>query len=341
MAELAARAGRLLQGAVPERALARQQVLGREPGGLGLEVLAAPLARLGLEQAQLPERLFAWIERVAGAAAPESPAALASIHAARAIRALSGSDPAAFLEACDLAARAHEKAGDLRNACLERVNLGGVTMEVGRYAEAARVLREGLAIADPIGLTLVVAAAKCNLGLALARRGELEEGARLEAEACDHFVAQGERRMEGASRIYMAMILRLSGDLAGAEREARAAVRVLAVAAPARACALATLADALLAQGKAALACDAARQAMDLLLELGGIDEGESLARLTYAQALAATGDMDGARAAVTSARERVLSRAARISDEALRESFLAIAENAATLSLAAEWISP
>ncbi len=287
------------------------------------------------------ERLLGWIERVGGATAIQSPAALASIHAGRAIRALCNGDPAAFLEAIALAAEAHERAGDLRSACLERVNLGGVTMEVGRYADAARALREGLAVAHPIGLNLVVAAAKCNLGLALARLGELDEGRRLEAEALALFVAQGERRMEGASRIYMAMILRLAGELDAAEQEARAAVEVLAVALPARACALATLADVLLAQGRAAEAEGAARRSVDLLETLGGIDEGESSARLAHARALDAVGDREGAEDAVARARDRVLERADKISDPAIRESFLSIPENAATLELARAWAVP
>jgi hypothetical protein len=79
---------------------------------------------------------------------------------------------------------------------------------------------------------------------------------------------------------------------------------------------------------------------MELLEALGGVEEGESLVRLVFAEAKQATGDAEGARAAIAAARERLLARARRVDDPAFRQSFLRdVAENAHTLRLAREWL--
>ena len=58
-----------------------------------------------------------------------------------------------------------------------------------------------------------------------------------------------------------------------------------------------------------------AREAMDVLDALGGVEEGESYVRLTFAEALDANGDHDAAREAIATARVRILERAAMIHD--------------------------
>jgi predicted secreted Zn-dependent protease len=71
----------------------------------------------------------------------------------------------------------------------------------------------------------------------------------------------------------------------------------------------------------------------------GQIEEGESLVRLVWAEALEANGRHDEAREAIGRAHARLMERAAKIGDEALRASFLErVAENARTLELAAAW---
>jgi hypothetical protein len=63
---------------------------------------------------------------------------------------------------------------------------------------------------------------------------------------------------------------------------------------------------------------------------------GDSLVRLIRAEVLKASGDLDGAREAIVAARDRLLGRADKIGDPALRTAFLeSIPENARTLSLA------
>ncbi len=179
-----------------------------------------------------------------------------------------------------------------------------------------------------------------NLGLARARQGAVDEGMALEMASLEAAIGQRDVRLEGGSRVYLALLLVMAGDLAQAVLEARTAVDVLAAIPPSRAMALGALAHALLASGRAEDALAAAREGMELLASLGGMEEGESLLRLTHAEALAATGALGAAWDAIAAARDRLLERAESISDVAWRESFLgAIPENARTLQLAREWI--
>jgi eukaryotic-like serine/threonine-protein kinase len=191
-----------------------------------------------------------------------------------------------------------------------------------------------------MGLSSAAALAKHNLGLALALLGQLDEARALETDAASAFVAQGNRRLEGGARVYLATILALLGDLETADQEARLAVVVSTPSPPGKAQALATLAQVKLAKGSVAEALDAAREATELLEQLGGIDEGESLVRLVHAEAVWANGDVEGARRIVGTARERLLARAAKISDPAWRQSFLErVPENARTMALARLWV--
>ncbi len=286
------------------------------------------------------EKLLAEIERRGRPIADDNPGVLGAMRGIFAIRALWFGDPSAYLTGMELASEAYERAGDRRHACMARLNFGSVLLEVGAFADALRALKEGLAVSERMGIQPINALARCNIGMALARLGDAQAGAEVEALAIEAFTAQGDRRMEGACRIYLAAIKKLGGDLAGAIAEARAASAILEESPPTRACALARLADVLLEAGRAADALDASREAIRIIDSTRGTDEGESLARVSFARALDATGDKAGAHDAIAAARERVLARAARISVAAWRDSFLnAIPENARTLALASAWL--
>lgn len=65
-------------------------------------------------------------------------------------------------------------------------------------------------------------------------------------------------------------------------------------------------------------------------------EEGEALVRLVYAEALIAGGKESNFCVVITEARERLLTRAAKISDLRWRERFLSqVPDNAQTLALA------
>jgi tetratricopeptide (TPR) repeat protein len=265
----------------------------------------------------------------------------ARLDEALGIRALFDGDPSVYLSRSAAAIRAFEEAGDLRSVCIPRVNFGGVCIEIGAYAEAEKALRAALEAAERMGLSTVVTAARANLALSLARQGSIREALSIAHQALQAAEVQDDRRVEAGARSYLASILFMSGELDASEREAQAAVDLLTGSPPLRARALATLSQIELALGKSSPCLAAAEEGMRVLDQMGGIEEGESLVRLAYAEALAANGKSRDAERAIASARDRVLERAAKISDMQWRASFLErVVDNVRTLALARAWIA-
>ncbi|WP_438029964.1 protein kinase domain-containing protein [Sorangium sp. So ce233] len=272
------------------------------------------------------------------------PAVSAAILRLGVHRAILAGDLGTARERCEAAAQRFTHAGDARMACSSRSNAGHLCNELGAYAEAAALLRAALADAERLALANTVAHAKENLGRALLHLGALEEARALEVEARRHFVAAGQRRLEGGTYIYLAEAFRLAGDLAAAEAEARRACELLADMPPLAPCVLATLANVLLARGRTAEALEHAGRAAELaaavVTSLGHLETGESLVYLVHAEALAASGDARRARSAIALGRARLLERAGKIANRAWRASFLEnVPENARTLALARAWL--
>jgi tetratricopeptide (TPR) repeat protein len=279
------------------------------------------------------------LQSVTYADAVHKPEIRGRLHAACAKRAQGEGDPAAFLELYRVAAAELEKAGDIRNACTERINAGYALLTLGAYREAEQTLRAALAAAERLNLRAGRAAAHHNLGLVLARLGSLDEALRIERQAIAQFAVQGNRRMEGGARIYLAAIHERLENFEDAEREAQAAIELLEAAPPLRPYALSMQAQVLLRTGRTSEALDVAQTAADLATPLGHNAEGEAHVFLVLAEALEATGAHGRALAVLVNSRERLLARAAKIGDVPLRESFLAsVPEHARTLALVAAW---
>jgi tetratricopeptide (TPR) repeat protein len=277
------------------------------------------------------------LERIDRAAAElDDPGSLARVYQARSERAMFAGDTGAHLESERAAASAFERAGDLRYACMQRGHVGYACLEIGAYPEAEHWLREVLGEASRMGLQNVVATAKHNLGRALRHRGSLDEALVVESEAAETFRAHGDRRLESAARVYIGNILQARGELELAEAEM---LRALELApGPLRPPVLANLASLLLARGRPDEALAAAREANLGLDALGSVEEGEALIRLVLAISLEATGDRPGACIALQRALDRVLERAASITDPHWRASFLEqVPESVQTLALAAQ----
>jgi serine/threonine protein kinase/tetratricopeptide (TPR) repeat protein len=290
-------------------------------------------------QHALAEALIVELDRVAAPIAERDYAVAARLYALHASRALCYGDPAAALQYTELSIPSFAFTGDRRNACLGRVNAAHAILQLGDHARAERALRGALADADRMGLHNVSALARQNLGPALGRRGALEEARVMETAAIKAFQAQENRRQEGRSRAYLAQIALLEGDLDAAEAEARAALARLVPIPPLRAFALGVLAQVRIAREHTEEALTVAREGLELLLSLPGMEEGESLLRLVYAEALFAAGNRPAAEDAIDVARKRVLGRAARIVDPGWRASFCEnVPENARTLALARAW---
>ncbi len=288
---------------------------------------------------EVADALLARVGEVAAAEVaasdPLDPHGRAAVHQARAFRALHGGDLGAALGDFEAAVAAFGEAGDRRHGCSVRHNLAYVLIELGGYAEAERALRAALVETDRLGLAELRAGILQNLGYTLSQAGQLDEARGLEERAVEAFAKLGNPRMEGYCHAYLARIHLAAGELDAAVREASAVARVPAAAPTLRATAAALHARVLLALGRVDEGLAAAGEAHALLVAAGGgLEEGESLVRLVYAEALAAAGREAEAREAREAAKERLLARAARITSPAWRERFLTqVPDNAATLA--------
>ncbi len=263
-----------------------------------------------------------WIEREC-ALANATPLVRARLLELRTASAMVRGDAGSYVELAQRSADAFSSAGDLRSACVHMVNVGWARNQFGQFDDAVSVLRDAMSVAARLSLANVRAYAAHNLGPALLRLGKLDEAHRFELEAVRAFVAQGDRRLEGAARIYLSEILRARGRIGEAEAEARSAVSVLAGLPPAQCVALATLAETLLARGRLDEGLEAADGAFQQLELSDGAEEGEFHVRLTYARALDAVGRTGEGAAVRDDARARIVQRARRIEDVAKRAQWL------------------
>jgi hypothetical protein len=292
--------------------------------------VAAPLFLLGRGDRAGP--LLARAAALEAETPTRDPAVRARVLEARALAALSRGSSGEFLALADGAAAAFAEVGDLRNAAVQRANMGAVHVSLGADAEAERLLAEVLDTADRMGLAQISAAARQGLALAASRTGRHEEARALADASVKGSIAQGNRRVEAGARIVRALV---SDDPVEAAREARIAADLAGGATPQRAYAQAVLARALLALGQIDEANDTAAEAARVLEAAGGMDEGEALVRLALAEARLASGDVEGARFAIAEARRRLDERAARVDEGALRRSFLErVPEHRRTLEL-------
>jgi hypothetical protein len=290
-------------------------------------------------QRDLGERLLRAANELHAGAGKDDPVLSAQIQRARAYAALCGGDLGAVVTRSREAAALFESAGDLRSACEQDANHAYGLLIVGELPAAEEALRAARAAAARLGLSTLVALCDVNLGFVLGRRGSFDEACARERQGIEALAAQGDARLEGGARIYLAGILLDAGQQSAAEAEARAALDCLAAIRPLRVHALAVLACALLSQGRAEEALAAAQESVNLLAALGDVEEGAELARLAYAEGLHATGREEAARTAIAAARTELLARAEKISAPALRASFLEkVPENARTLDLARAW---
>jgi eukaryotic-like serine/threonine-protein kinase len=318
-----------------------EPALGPSPSGPAL--IAAARTAIQLLLLGLRREADPFVARLAPVLADPAcdPIVAAHAHELASIVAVCAGDAGAA--SVDLAASAarFDEVGDALQAARARSNAGNVLTYLGLLDQAEVELRTTLAAAERLGSHHTAAVARQSLGSVLLLQRAFPEARALEEQAIAALAAQGDSRSEGVSRAYLAAILLETGDLADAEAEASRAVALCEATPPMRCLALATLSRVLLARRRPAEALLAAREAMDTLDRLGGIEEGEALVRVTFAEALYAADELGPASAAIASARDHLLARAARITDPAWRRSFLAnVPENARTLALAGELVT-
>ncbi|MDI3281804.1 serine/threonine-protein kinase [Polyangium sp. 15x6] len=316
--------------------------LAREGVTTEAHIVTAARLVIALVRAGLPDRaheVFAGAQRLAQRHSVVSPFVLAWLDVARVEIALHEGDLIGYVRRVESAVENFTSAGDMRNACLQRCNIGNAYLQLGAYALAVAAFREAQAIAEPMQLDFV-SSLLANLGYALAHMENLTEAITVETAALELLVRQGNRRGEGFVRVYLSIILRLAGRTDEALTMARQAMEVSEGVPAARACALALIAGIAIARNNVREAYMKASEAMQTLSRLEGIEEGESLIQWTYALALRVNGAEEEALCRITEARRRLLKRADRISDPRWRQSFLEqVPDNARVMEFAAIWL--
>jgi tetratricopeptide (TPR) repeat protein len=269
-----------------------------------------------------PDALVARVEALARDRADDA-LTLGWVCRLRAYRATLDGDVVGALRLNGLAAEHYRHAGEIRLACLELNNYGDQYRLLGDFGRAERALRRAAVEADRLGLALPAAVAKQNLVVTLVGAGRLEEARALATEVVRTGIVLRNPRNLAFALATEAQVLLATGQPDRAEQSARAAVEHAAPAPAVHAFALGILARILVRLERFADALATAQAGLALAEGCGGIEEGEELLRVCEVEALIGTGERAQAGARLEEARRRLLERAARIDDEALRASFL------------------
>ncbi|MEM9453537.1 MAG: protein kinase [Myxococcota bacterium] len=304
---------------------------------LGLIAAAVPLAAAG--HGEMSVALLDSVERALYSVAERNPDARGPFHSARGLRGICTGELATALYEMETAAREFESAGSLTNAWGHQAGAGFLYLELGMLARGEELLMEIIRITEGVGLAHTNAVAKHNLGRRIAEAGRIEEGRALEQSALEAFEAHDNRRMMGLTHSFIARIAMGDGNLIEAGKHARKGVRLLDKESGSKIIALATLAQVLLRLDRNDEALTVARQAYEQLHKLDLVQEGESLTRLAYAEALWGAGRIEEALASIQEAKEDLLARADTLGADDARQSFLdRVPENVAILRHAKDW---
>ncbi|MBL8743468.1 MAG: hypothetical protein JNK04_20300, partial [Myxococcales bacterium] len=231
-------------------------------------------------------------------------------------------------------------AGDVRNACHERAQLGAALLRIGAHDEAERALMDALGIAEPMKL-FVVGTIKATLGFAAFRRGKAELAKRHLADAIALAVDGGDRQLQAVARCHLVLVHTLEKNDDAAIAESDVALELSQPFPALRAQALGVRAAALLFAARPYDALASVQQATRLIDHHGGAGEAESLIRLTHALALSQTGDDERAARRIRDARTRVLALAERLTEARHKRAFLErITENKRILELCEAWLA-
>ena len=203
--------------------------------------------------------------------------------------------------------------------------LGILYLTVGDYGQAATYLQSGLAGSRSIGSALAEAYILCNLGQVQRDIGYYEDAGRSLSSSQALAIQQGDVGLEAICWGDLALTSLRAGRLDDARRQAEQALtrfeeleQTMAMTGV-----LATLATAQLRLGDDA-ALDTARRLLRILDDCGG--EGPDFPHRDYwmcAAVLMKLGNRDEAERARRAAHQILMERAARISDTAMRSSYL------------------
>lgn len=293
---------------------------------LGLIRAAVPLAAAAA--VTTAATLLENIVRVTARTAATDPGALGAMHSARALQAIARGAVGTVFKEMEAAAIAFERAGSVRNSLELFGGAGFFSLELGCRERGEEILRRTIRRSREVGLEHLCAVASHNLGRRVGEAGDIEGGLALERAALASFELHENRRMRGLTLSHIAWILLVAGRLDEAAAHIEEALPHLQDHPASRIIALATRAQIYLRRGAIDAALEDARAAHDGLRSLDRVQEGESLIRLTWAEALSAAGQTEEAAEALASAARSLDERAGMIEQDHLRASFLSLPEN-------------
>jgi len=215
------------------------------------------------------------------------------------------------------------KAGNLRRAAQNEINIGDCLNRVGAYVEAERTLRRALETAKRVGNKRAVSSAVNDLAYTLTALGRPTEAMAL----LEQDVFRGKQNEATRSHNRAEALLALEQPERAREEAQRSAEAFAAIGSKSNeAQSLVLLARARLALGDIEGAEEASRRALMLRDELGSIEVDEAVIFLVRARVLELHEKNDEARTILERGRVRVFELAAKITDPDWRERFLAIA---------------
>jgi tetratricopeptide (TPR) repeat protein len=233
------------------------------------------------------------------------------------------------------AASAYQALGDVRSATEMLVNVGSCLGDLGMLEVAEATLSAALSAAERMQLSYVITGSLMNLVIVRTQMGHFDEARSVGKRALELSRQQGDPRMEGFTEIFLSVGEWMESRFVEAESHARRAAKLLENVFSILPTAFAALAQALLGQGKTAEGLASAEEAYRLL-QIGGVDDGEALVRVVYAEGLFASGNVASARCVIQEAVERLETRAAAIQEAGSREAFRTrLPSHARTLALA------
>ncbi|MBI1879858.1 MAG: tetratricopeptide repeat protein [Chloroflexi bacterium] len=205
-------------------------------------------------------------------------------------------------------------------------SMGIIYLTLGDLSRAQSCLEQGLQLAQEIGAEESRSYILVNLGLALQLQGNLTSAEQVLVDGLALAQTIDNKRLVSAFLSYLSAVYLQAGRLEQAVERASVALTLrnelgLRLQTTYD---LTTLAAAHLAQGEVTKAVDYAGQVLAILEECGG--EGPELPERDYwvsCQVLMAAGQTDRARATLQVAYHLVMARAEKITDSALRQSFL------------------
>jgi len=237
------------------------------------------------------------------------PAVLSSFLQADVACAAHKGDLEALLETATAAQMNAELAGDERSKCVNAINAAFALLQLGEWEPALAALERAREDSERLGLVASARSAMQNIGYALFLLGRVDEARRVEQALLSQIGPAKSPRLVTLAHACLALIEIAAGDAPRAMKHASTAVDT-ATGSPQMAYALVALAKATLAGGDPALAVTHADRALAIMAEIGGHHFAESTALRVRADALAAAGREDEARAASERARERMQARA-------------------------------